>query len=77
MLIPTSTGTGAVRDANKSSGGRVTIDWNPNVVEVGALIGQEILTADKVAIRMSILVQFSVVDPKAALDATRQKRSDG
>ena len=29
--------------------------------------GQEILTADKVAIRVSILVQFAVVDPKAAL----------
>jgi regulator of protease activity HflC (stomatin/prohibitin superfamily) len=31
--------------------------------------GQEILTADKVAIRVSILVQFSVVDPKSALHA--------
>jgi regulator of protease activity HflC (stomatin/prohibitin superfamily) len=31
--------------------------------------GQEILTADKVAIRVSILVQFGVVDPKAALHA--------
>ena len=29
--------------------------------------GQEILTADKVAIRVSILVQFCVKDPKAAL----------
>jgi regulator of protease activity HflC (stomatin/prohibitin superfamily) len=29
--------------------------------------GQEILTADKVAIRISISVQFRVVDPKAAL----------
>jgi regulator of protease activity HflC (stomatin/prohibitin superfamily) len=29
--------------------------------------GQEILTADKVAIRISIVVQFRVVDPKAAL----------
>jgi regulator of protease activity HflC (stomatin/prohibitin superfamily) len=29
--------------------------------------GQEILTSDKVAIRVSILVQFRVVDPKAAL----------
>ena len=29
--------------------------------------GQEILTADKVAIRVSILVQFSVTDPKLAL----------
>jgi len=29
--------------------------------------GQEILTADKVAIRVSILVQFRVRDPKAAL----------
>jgi regulator of protease activity HflC (stomatin/prohibitin superfamily) len=31
--------------------------------------GQEILTADKVAIRVSILVQFNVTDPKAALHA--------
>ncbi|MBN9521259.1 slipin family protein [bacterium] len=31
--------------------------------------GQEILTADKVAIRVSILVQFAVVDPKAAVQA--------
>src|SRR5688500_13340925 len=29
--------------------------------------GQEILTADKVAIRVSILVQFRVVDPRAAM----------
>ena len=29
--------------------------------------GQEILTADKVAIRVSIVVQFRVVDPRAAL----------
>jgi regulator of protease activity HflC (stomatin/prohibitin superfamily) len=29
--------------------------------------GQEILTADKVAIRVSILVQFAVIDPKAAI----------
>lgn len=29
--------------------------------------GQEILTADKVAIRVSIIVQFKVIDPKAAL----------
>src|SRR3989442_705375 len=29
--------------------------------------GQEILTADKVAIRVSIIVQFRVSDPKAAL----------
>jgi regulator of protease activity HflC (stomatin/prohibitin superfamily) len=31
--------------------------------------GQEILTADKVAIRVSILVQFALVDPRAALHA--------
>jgi regulator of protease activity HflC (stomatin/prohibitin superfamily) len=31
--------------------------------------GQEILTADKVAIRVRILVQFAVIDPKAALHA--------
>lgn len=29
--------------------------------------GQEILTSDKVAIRVSILVQFAVVDPRAAV----------
>lgn len=29
--------------------------------------GQEILTADKVALRVSILVQFRVVDPRAAI----------
>src|SRR5215813_3122110 len=29
--------------------------------------GQEILTADKVAIRVSIIVQFKVVDPRSAL----------
>jgi len=29
--------------------------------------GQEILTADKVAIRVSIIVQFRVVDPRAAM----------
>ncbi len=29
--------------------------------------GQEILTADKVAIRVSIIVQFRVTDPRAAL----------
>src|SRR5262245_21261320 len=31
--------------------------------------GQEILTADKVAIRVNILVQFAVVDPTAAKHA--------
>jgi regulator of protease activity HflC (stomatin/prohibitin superfamily) len=31
--------------------------------------GQEILTSDKVAIRVSILVQYAVVDPKAAVHA--------
>src|SRR5690349_6355044 len=31
--------------------------------------GQELLTADKVAIRVSILVQFAVVDAKAAIHA--------
>ena len=31
--------------------------------------GQEILTADKVAIRVSIVVQFRVIDPSAALHA--------
>lgn len=31
--------------------------------------GQEILTADKVAIRVSIIVQFRVADPGAALHA--------
>jgi regulator of protease activity HflC (stomatin/prohibitin superfamily) len=32
--------------------------------------GQEILTADKVAIRVSIIVQFRVLDPRAALHET-------
>jgi len=31
--------------------------------------GQEILTADKVALRVSIIVQFKVVDPKLAMHA--------
>lgn len=31
--------------------------------------GQEILTADKVSIRVSILVQFAVIDPRAAIHA--------
>lgn len=31
--------------------------------------GQEILTADKVAIRVSIIVQFRVTDPRAAVEA--------
>lgn len=31
--------------------------------------GQEVLTSDKVAIRVSILVQFSVIDPQAAIHA--------
>ena len=31
--------------------------------------GQEILTADKVALRVSIIVQFKVIDPTAALHA--------
>ncbi len=33
------------------------------------LKGQEILTADKVALRVSVIVQFRVVDPRAALHA--------
>ena len=33
--------------------------------------GQEILTADKVAIRVSILVQLRVTDPKAAIESHR------
>src|SRR5580765_6290434 len=31
--------------------------------------GQEILTADKVALRVSIIVQFRVVDPRLAIHA--------
>jgi regulator of protease activity HflC (stomatin/prohibitin superfamily) len=34
--------------------------------------GQEILTADKVAIRVSIIVQFRVTDPRAALHQVEQ-----
>jgi regulator of protease activity HflC (stomatin/prohibitin superfamily) len=49
---------------------------NPSFVEVVlvdirdrdlTLKGQEILTSDKVAIRVSILVQFRVIDPRAAI----------
>jgi regulator of protease activity HflC (stomatin/prohibitin superfamily) len=34
--------------------------------------GQEILTADKVALRVSIIVQFRVVDPKLAIHAVEK-----
>ena len=34
--------------------------------------GQEILTADKVALRVSIIVQFRVIDPKLALHAVEK-----
>jgi regulator of protease activity HflC (stomatin/prohibitin superfamily) len=34
--------------------------------------GQEILTADKVSLRVSIVVQFRVVDPKLALHAVEK-----
>lgn len=34
--------------------------------------GQEILTADKVAVRVSIIVQFRVIDPRAALHEVEQ-----
>lgn len=37
--------------------------------------GQEILTADKVAIRVSIIVQFRVVDPRAALHEVEEYES--
>jgi regulator of protease activity HflC (stomatin/prohibitin superfamily) len=47
--------------------------WEVVLVDMRArdltIKGQEILTADKVAIRVSILVQFSVVDAKAAVHA--------
>jgi regulator of protease activity HflC (stomatin/prohibitin superfamily) len=59
---------------------RRRIDWFPLLrrprVEIAlvdmrerelTIKGQEILTSDKVAIRVSILVQFKVVDPKAAI----------
>ena len=36
--------------------------------------GQEILTSDKVAVRVSILTQFRVVDPVAAVERGRQLR---
>ena len=49
--------------------------------------GQEILTADKVALRVSILVQFRVTDAKAAVQTVEnyeerlysdvQRRPDG
>src|SRR5215467_14511533 len=34
--------------------------------------GQEILTSDKVALRVSIVVQYAVVDPKAAIHAVEK-----
>jgi len=34
--------------------------------------GQEILTSDKVALRVSIIVQFRVVDPKLAIHAVEK-----
>jgi regulator of protease activity HflC (stomatin/prohibitin superfamily) len=37
--------------------------------------GQEILTSDKVAIRVSIIVRFRVVDPKAAIHAVEDYES--
>lgn len=52
--------------------------WRTPLVEVAlvdlrerdlTIKGQEILTADKVSIRISIVVQYRVVDPKAALHA--------
>jgi len=52
--------------------------WRSPVVEVTlvdmrerdlTIKGQEILTADKVAIRISIVVQYRVVDPQAAVHA--------
>lgn len=47
--------------------------WEVILVDMRArdltIKGQEILTSDKVAIRVSILVQFSVVDPKVAIHA--------
>src|SRR6516225_7777812 len=52
--------------------------WRTPLVEVAlvdlrerdlTIKGQEILTADKVAIRISIVVQYRVVDPRAALHA--------
>ena len=39
--------------------------------------GQEILAADKVAIRVSIIVQFRVTDPRAALTPRRRQRRSG
>jgi len=38
--------------------------------------GQEILTADKVALRVSIVVQFAVIDPKAAVHAVESFQGD-
>jgi len=37
--------------------------------------GQEILTSDKVAIRVSIIVQFRVVDPRAAIHRSTATKS--
>ena len=38
--------------------------------------GQEILTSDKVAIRVSIIVQFRVVEPQAALHKVENRFPD-
>lgn len=53
--------------------------WKPRPVSEVVLVdmrareltikGQEILTADKVAVRVNILVQFRVTDPRAAIQA--------
>lgn len=66
------------------SAGRYQLPWNwkwrwwpgktVEIVEVDireqelTIKGQEILTADKVALRVSILVQFRVTDPRSALN---------
>src|ERR671927_1881044 len=68
--------------------GRYTIPWAINLpllhrpkVEIKlvdvrerdlTIKGQEILTSDKVAIRVSIVVQFRVTDPRAALHQVEQ-----
>jgi regulator of protease activity HflC (stomatin/prohibitin superfamily) len=68
--IPTASGPQAVR---RLLGLKRKPDVEIALVDMRArdltIKGQEILTADKVAIRVSILVQFAVVDPKAAMHA--------
>lgn len=58
--------------------------WRPPVVEIVqvdmrereiTIKGQEILTADKVALRVSVITQFRVTDPVAAVESVATTRT--